>query len=110
MDRIQKVNSLIFHELNTLLARKLEEKDKEKFLLSFTKVEVGRDLRHARVFFLAYPPKFKGQAHSFLMGQRIDWQNTLNKKLTLKCKPKLDFIFDKGQENAFLVEEILKKM
>lgn len=107
MDRIQKVNSLIFRELNTLLAKKLEGQDQKDFLLSFTKVEVSRDLRHAKVFFLVYPTKFKGQAHAFLTGQTVDWQTTLNKKLTLKYKPKLNFIFDKGQENAFLVEELL---
>jgi ribosome-binding factor A len=61
-------------------------------------------LKHAKVFFTSYPPKYKGQAKSFLVANAKEWQNRLGKKLTLKYKPRFNFIFDKGQENAFLVE------
>lgn len=110
MDRINKVNSLLFHELNSLLTKELTSENKDKFLLSFTKVETTRDLRIAKVFYLVFPAKFKGQALKYLNTQKTSWQNTLNKKLVLKYKPRISFVFDKGQENAFLVEEILKKI
>lgn len=109
-NRISKVNSLLLKELGGFLAKELAgENRKSDFLLSITRVETSRDLKNAHVYYLVYPQKFSASAKKFLQEKAYAWQGVLGKKLTLKYKPKLTFVFDKGQENAFLVEEILQK-
>jgi len=111
-DRIVKVNSLLLHELDTLLQReKIEQKGfREDIILSITKVEASRDLRHAKVYWTVMSEKFRGEAKKFLESKAYTWQNKLGEKIVLKCIPKLQFFYDKGQENAMAVEKILSKL
>jgi len=110
-NRLDKVNSLLLRELDSLSQReRIEQKNKDDIILSFTKVETSGDLQHARVFFTVMPEKFRGDAKKFLNGKARGWQKSLGQKITLKYIPKLQFIYDEGQQNAMAVEEILSKI
>lgn len=110
--RIEKVNSLLLRELDLLLQReRIEQKNfKEDIILSLTKIETSRDLKHARVFFTVMPKKFRGDAKKFCERNAYGWQRSLGEKITLKYIPRLQFVYDEGQENAMVVEEILNKI
>lgn len=111
-DRIDKVNSLLLHEIDKLLQRENTEQKgfSEDAILSLTKVETSRDLKHARAYFTILPLKFRGDAKKFLNGKAKEWQRSLGKKITLKYIPKLEFLYDEGQENALQVEKILSDL
>lgn len=111
-DRIDKVNSLIQHEIDKLLQRdKMEHKGfSEDLILSITKVSTNRDLKNANVHFSVMPLKFRGDAKKFLDRKAGEWQRSLGKKITLKYIPKLRFFYDEGQENALTVEKILSEI
>lgn len=108
-DRIDKVNSLLLHEINKLLQREnFEQKgSQEDTVLSITKIETSRDLRHAKIFFSVLPIKFRGDAKKFLEGRSYNWQRSLEKKISLRHIPRLKFFYDEGQRNAMEVEKIL---
>jgi ribosome-binding factor A len=110
--RMDKVNSLLLHELDKLLQReKIEQKgNAEDIVLGLTKIETSRDLKHAKVYFTVYPLKFRGDAKKFLDNSARDWQKVLGQKITLKYIPKLEFFFDSGQANAMKVEKILNDL
>jgi len=110
--RMDKVNSLLLGELDKLLQReKIEQPGfAEDIVLSLTKVDTSRDLKHARVYFTVYPAKFRAQAKQFLAGKGFDWQKSLARKITLKYIPKLEFLVDLGQANAMEVEKILNDL
>lgn len=109
--RSDKINSLLYRELNGLLNKEpFEKSSRSDILLSLTKVETSKDLRYAQVFFTVLPEKYRGNAQRFLNSKCRDWQKTIGDKLTIKYTPKFQFIFDKGQQNAFAVEEILNKI
>jgi ribosome-binding factor A len=111
-DRIDKINSLLQQEISLLLQRdKFEHNNPDgDVILSITKVETSRDLKHARIYFAIMPLKFRGDAKKFLKGRAGDWQKSLGEKITLKYIPKLQFFYDEGQANAMVVEEILSQL
>jgi len=110
--RINKVNSLLLHELDKLLQReRIEQKGfASDIVLGLTKIETSRDLKHAKVYFTVFPLKFRGDAKKFLAGRARDWQRGLGQKITLKYIPRLEFFFDEGQANAMEVEKILNDL
>jgi len=109
--RLDKINSLLFRELNNLLIREPFEKNgQNNIILSITKIETSKDLHYAKVFFTIMPLKYRGQAKYFLDAQRSEWQKIIGDKIAIKYTPRLQFVFDKGQQNAFVVEEILNKL
>jgi ribosome-binding factor A len=110
-NRIDKINSMLFRELTSLISREPFERTGEiDILLSLTKVETSRDLRYAKVFFTVLPEKYRGDAKRFFNSKCQKWQRIIGKKKTFKYTPRLQFFFDKGQHNAFMVEELLNKI
>jgi ribosome-binding factor A len=111
-DRMDKVNSLLLLELATLLQQeRIEQQDiSSDIVLSFTKIQTSRDLKHAKVYFTVFPVKYRGDAKKFLQGKAYEWQKSLGEKITLKYIPKLAFFYDEGQANALEVEKILSQL
>lgn len=109
--RTDKINSLLHHELCALLIKEPYEKNSQSdILLSLTKVETSKDLRYARVYYTILPEKYRGEAKKFLDSKSRAWQRVIGDKMRIKYTPRLQFIFDEGQQNAYAVEEILIKI
>ncbi len=112
-DRINRINALILSELNNILLKKeifARVSEAENRIVSLSKVETSRDLRTAQVYFLVIPEKFRAQTQKLLDKITPEVQNLLAKKLQTKSKPRLKFIYDVGQYNAFSVEKILNQI
>jgi ribosome-binding factor A len=112
-DRISRINALILSELNNILLKKeifARANEKENRIISLSRVETGRDLRTAQVYFLVMPEKFRAQTQKLLDKIAPEAQNVLAKKLQTKSKPRIKFVYDAGQKNAFAVEEILNQI
>ncbi len=109
-DRIRKVNTLLLSEINQILLKdgffsSFTEKDDR--IISLTRVETARDLRNATVYFLVIPEKYKATVGEALNKRASKINRLLGKKLNIKNKPRLEFLYDSGQGNAFAVEAIL---
>ncbi len=112
-DRMNKVNNLILSELNGILLKKgllTQSKEGGDRIISLSRVETGRDLRSAKVFFLVIPEKYRASAQTALNKKAGEIQNMLAGKLQTKSKPRIEFLYDTGQSNAFAVEAILNEI
>lgn len=106
--RLLKINELIKHEVGQLLLREVEfPKD---CLVTITKVETSRDLRHAKIFISILPFDFNKKVLKKISNQISHLQFLLNKRLSLKPLPRLSFVVDRTEKEAAIIEELLDKI
>jgi ribosome-binding factor A len=112
IQRVRKLESLLLSEISQRIRR--EVKDPRVSAITVTRVEVTPDARQAKVFVVS----FAGRADSQEMDSIIEGlqsasgflRHGLVRDLELRVAPELLFIFDKGLENSFRVQELLKKI
>ena len=107
-DRIAKINKLIKRDLAEILVRELNLKP--GIFLSISKVDTSRDLRYTKVFISVFPYKEADYALKTLSKEMYSIQGALNKKLSMKPLPRLQFELDSTEEEADKIEKILLKL
>lgn len=106
--RIAQVNELIREELNKLL---LTEVDFPKgCLVTITAIETSKDLGYAKVWISILPVKFTQKVLAILNHNIGHLQFLLNKKLSLKPLPRLNFAIDETEKRAAEIEQLLNKI
>ena len=104
--RISKVNKLIKREVGKII---LTEADFPRdIILTITKVETSKDLRHADVFISILPVDKEAEIMELLKEEIYFIQQKLNKKLYMKPLPRIKFVIDKSGENVSRIEELIK--
>ncbi len=109
MSRLDKVNST----LQALISQFLEEQREvfAPYFLTVKKVEVTRDLKHAKVWIAILGEDFSEQEIlTKLEFLRPDLQSFVGQKITFKFNPRLRFLIDRSGEKAQRIEEILKRL
>lgn len=106
--RIQKVNSLVQELLSELLTREISLK--AGVLVTIAKVDTTPDLRYTRVSVSAFPEGEIGYVDQTLKKETPRLQRALHQKLTMKMKPRLSFEINRTEEEADIVEKLLKKI
>lgn len=107
MDRIKKVNELIKEEVSKII---LEEIDDPRLrFVTITSVETTPDLRKSTLW-VSFLEKEKGEMLSALEQNLRKIQSILNKKLTMRYVPKIEFKHDVSQIYAQYIEELLKEV
>ncbi|MEK7167752.1 MAG: ribosome-binding factor A, partial [Patescibacteria group bacterium] len=86
MDRMPKVNELIYHELGRLISEEIETPGS---LATITKVDVTPDLREARVSISVLPELERGRVVKLLQKNAFRLHRELNKRVKLRIVPKL---------------------
>lgn len=107
-ERIAKINKLIKRDLAEILVRELNLKP--GIFLSISKVDTSRDLRYTKVFISVFPYKEADYALKTLSKEMYSIQGALNKKLSMKPLPRLQFELDSTEEEADKIEKILLKL
>ncbi len=95
MSRIERVNEAVKRELSLIVQRELNDPRLE--FVSISRVEVSRDLRHAKIFFstledgshAAYAADGFDAAKGFI-------RKMLSQRVQMKFMPELNFIYDKS--------------
>lgn len=106
--RIDRINELIKETLARII---LEEAEiPSGVFVTIAKVDTSRDLRYTRVFVSVFPEKRFGQAMGLLDKKIYLIQGSLNRKLSLKPLPKIEFVADKTEVEADKIERILKSV
>jgi len=106
--RVDRVNELVKETLANIIS---EETDfPSGVFVTVVKVDTSRDLRYARVFLSVFPEKRFGEIFRLLEKRIYFLQGKLNKKLSMKPLPRIEFVVDKTEVEADKIEKLLKEI
>jgi ribosome-binding factor A len=104
--RIERINSLLRDIAAWFVAAKLGIGG---VIVTVTKVEVGRDLKHAKIFISVFPEN----KNIFILrelnkNKKTEFYDYLAPRFKAKFMPICEFKIDKGEENARRIEGLLE--
>ncbi len=110
--RIQRIQSRLRQDIAQLLLTDLKD-PRVQGLISITRVEVSKDLTHARVFWSMFgTPAQRRSAERFIEGATGYIQAHVAKGLEIRTAPQLTFRYDdsieKGAEVSKLIDEAVQ--
>lgn len=103
--RIEKINKLIKQHIAEIITREIDFKP--GIFLTISKVDTTRDLRYTRISVSIFPEKEDHYAMETLKKEAYYLQGELNKRLSLKIMPRIEFLVDKTELKADEVEKLL---
>lgn len=106
--RIDRVNELIRTSIAEIIAREVDLP--AGVFVTVVKVDTSRDLHYARVFVSVFPEKKFGSAKKILNQKIYFIQGKLNKKLSMKPLPRIEFVADFTETEADKIEKLLKEI
>lgn len=104
--RQEKISSLIREELNKLILREIETPG---VLVTVTEVRISKDIDRAIVKFSTIPSEKAEEVLEILRKAKKQLQFKLLRKINIKPMPQLEFVIDRGPEEAAKVEKALLK-
>lgn len=107
-NRIDKVNSLLEHEISKILQREIFFPNGS--LVTLTRVETTPNLIEAKVFISVLPEDKIGKVLETLKREVFGIQKQINKKLNMRPIPKIIFVKDEAVAKAGRVEQILAQL
>tara|TARA_B100000287_G_scaffold178366_1_gene168411 strand:- start:85 stop:447 length:363 start_codon:yes stop_codon:yes gene_type:complete len=108
-DRIDRVNNEILDILGGILVKHIDLS--HLGFITFTKIDVSRDLRTAKVYYSVLNQKFsKDQLNIELNKFRKPFKKYLGPELTMKHTPDLQFYFDDTYEYTEHVSSLINKL
>ena len=108
MFRIEKVNSLIKHELGNIFLKEVDVFPGT--LLTITRVECSTSLFQCKVYISVIPEDNFDNVLSLLNRHIYDIQQMLNKKLKMRPVPKIEFLKETKTKEAGRIDELLAKI
>ncbi|MFQ5839632.1 MAG: 30S ribosome-binding factor RbfA [Candidatus Methylomirabilales bacterium] len=106
--RARRVGDLLKEELADLILR--EVKDPRVGFLTLTAVEVSKDLKHARVFFVTHEVEAAERTRSGLQSASGYLRGALGRRLHLRHVPDLLFLFDTSLDHGMRINALLKEL
>ena len=108
--RIERVNSLIRHEVSELLRRQVKDPRLGSIVI-VTEVSTSHDLRHAKVFVSQIgSEQEKQETLNTLAAASGFFRNELSKRLRLRRIPELSFQWDNSIERGAHLLELIDKV
>lgn len=107
--RAERVAAQLQQELADILRREVKDPRAQNLLV--TSVQVGRDLRHARVFLrFAGPEAERGDALAAVRRAGGFVRRALGARMSLRHVPELEFREDEALERGLRVNELLRSL
>ena len=106
--RLDRVNELIKKTLAKIISEEIEIPS--DVFVTVVKVDTSRDLRYTRVFLSVFPEKRFGEIFRLLERRIYFLQGILNKNLSMKPLPRIEFVADKTEAEADKIEKLLKEI
>lgn len=107
-DRINKVNDLVRAHLNDIILKEVSLKS--GVFATIAKVDTTSDLRYTRVFVSIFPEKEIDYVIKTFEKEIYRIQGALNKKLSMRPLPKIEFKVDLTESKAEEIEKLLKEI
>ena len=109
--RLERLNSLLRHELSDLLRLEVKNPRLSSGLISITEVEIAPDLKYAKVFVSSLGGlNEKDAVLSSLRSAAGFLRGELAKNLRMRVVPELDFQWDESIEHGAHILELLDKV
>jgi ribosome-binding factor A len=107
--RSERLGELILAEISDLLTREL--KDPRIGFVTFTRVEMSDDLRHAKIFVSSIGAELeKGRMLQGLSSATGYIRRHLGRALHLRYTPKITFLLDDSLEHGAKIAQILRQL
>lgn len=106
--RIDRVNQLIKQTLSKFLLKELDFK--KSVLITITRVETAPNLSYSNVFISVMPEQKIKQVMVYLNKNIYHLQQKMNKKLVMKCVPKIIFREETKTREADRIEKLLDEL
>lgn len=107
-ERLPKINQLLKQELSRLILKELGSN--RDVLVTLTDVSTAKDLSACSVFVSVFPKEKEEKAVDWLNRKSYHLHQFLNKRLSLRKVPKLNFRLDKEKEQFERLDQILRKL
>jgi len=106
-NRIEKVNSLLEHEISQIILRDFDFSD---CLVTLTHVDTSSNLIEAKVFISVFPDEKAPNIVKKLNASVYSVQKKIDKLLNMRPIPKIKFVKDENIKSASRVEELLAEL
>jgi ribosome-binding factor A len=111
--RMERVEHLIREEVSNLILRKRIKDPRVSTLVSVSRIQVSRDLAHAKIWMSGFGGESSGgiaQTVKALNHAAGFIQHEVGKKLHTRSTPKMTFIEDHSIEEGFRVNKIIEDL
>ena len=107
--RSQRLGEQIHRDISALLERELAELGPG--MVTFTRVKLSDDLRHARVYYSYLgTPDDRDRVGEYLSKERRRIGHLVGRNLRIRNIPELDFKFDPSVEEGIRIERLLNEI
>ncbi len=107
-NRIEKINSLLEHEIGKILLRDFAFSP--EILVTLTRVDTTANLIETKVYISVYPEEKSAGILNALQKSVYDVQHKINRTLRQRPIPKIRFVKDEVISRAGKIEELLAKV
>ena len=110
--RIYRIGAVIQKEIAQVIQNDINDPRIKDVVI--TEVEMSKDLKHAKVFFLIFNHKSKKSEEiksitKAINSSKLFFKKKLSTNSNLRSVPNLRFIFDDTESKAFELEELINK-
>jgi ribosome-binding factor A len=107
--RVDRLQSQIVKEIAAIVADEL--RDAPPAMITFTRAEVSRDLKYARVFFSAIGTEDAAAiALKYLARHAGVIRRMVGQRIRIRHTPEISFHYDRSTEHVMRVNEILEQL
>jgi ribosome-binding factor A len=110
--RVYRIGSVIRKEIAQIIQNDINDPRIKDVVI--TDVEVSKDLKHVKLFFIVFNHKNKKPEEIKLItkainSSRLFFKRKLSKSSNLRSVPNIRFVFDDTESKAFELEELINK-
>ena len=110
--RVHRIASVIRKEIAKIIQNDINDQRIKDVII--TDVEMSKDLKNARIFFIVFNNKEKRDEEIKLIAKTINasklfFKKQLSKNSNLRSVPSLRFIYDETESKAYELEQLIKK-
>lgn len=109
ISRTDRLQSQMIRIMATLVDEEL--KDRPPHMVTFTRAEISRDLRHAKVYFSVLGGGEEIEScMAYLKRHAGIIKKMLGSRMRMKHMPEIKYLYDEAGENVARIGEILKRL
>jgi len=110
--RVHRISSVLMKEIAQIIQSEINDPRIKNIVI--TEVQVSKDLKNAKIFFIIFNQKNKSIEDIELLSKAINssklfFKKKLSKNSNLRSVPNLRFIYDDTESKAFELEELINK-
>ena len=107
--RVDRLQSQIIKEISEIVANEL--RDSPPAMITFTRAEITRDLKFAKVLFSAFGSD-EGIEHcdEYLRRHTGIIRHLIGRRMRIRTLPELSFHYDASTDNVMRINEILEQL